>query len=73
MKQKIQKILSENSSLNDEVRNVQETLRLSSATQSKLNAELNQYREQIIVNNKESETYKIKMQKLMAENSSLGD
>jgi len=27
-------------------------LRLSSATQAKLNAELNQYREQITVNNK---------------------
>lgn len=65
--------MSENSSLNDEVRNVQETLRLSSATQSKLNAELNQYREQIAVNNKESETYRLKIQKLTSENSSLAE
>jgi FtsZ-binding cell division protein ZapB len=46
---------------------------LSSATQAKLNAELNQYREQIATNNAESETYRIKIQKLMAENNALGD
>ncbi len=55
------------------MRNAQETLRLSSQTQARLNAELNQYKQQIESNNKESETYKIKIQKLMAENTSLGD
>lgn len=45
---------SENTALGDEVRNAQETLRLSSATQAKLNAELNQYKVQIEANNKES-------------------
>ncbi len=69
----MQKLMSENSSLGDEVRNAQETLRLSSATQAKLNNELNQYREQIAANNKESETYRIKIQKLISENTSLGD
>jgi hypothetical protein len=34
---------------------------------------LSQYREQITVNNKESETYKIKIQKLASENSSLAE
>lgn len=48
-------------------------MRLSSATQAKLNAELNQYKQQIEANNKESETYKLKIQKLIAENTSLGD
>mgnify|MGYP001000009830 FL=1 len=69
----MQKLMSENSSLGDEVRNAQETLRLSSATQAKLNNELSQYREQIAANNKESETYRIKIQKLISENTSLGD
>lgn len=73
LKQKMQKIIGENSSLSEEVRTAQESLRLSSATQAKLNAELNQYREQISTNNKESETYRIKIQKLMSENTSLGD
>ena len=59
--------------MTDEMRNAQETLRLSSQTQARLNAELNQYKQQIESNNKESETYKIKIQKLMAENTSLGD
>jgi len=39
-KQKIQKLLSENNSLGDEVRNAQENLRLSASTVSKLNNEL---------------------------------
>jgi chromosome segregation ATPase len=73
LKQKMQKIIGENSSLNEEVRNAQEGLRLSSATQAKLNSELNQYREQITINNKESETYRVKIQKLISENTSLGD
>ena len=55
------------------MRNAQETLRLSSATQAKLNAELNQYRDQITSNNKESETYRLKIQKLMSENTSLSE
>jgi hypothetical protein len=38
LKQKMQKIIGENSSLNEEVRNAQEGLRLSSATQAKLNS-----------------------------------
>ena len=38
LKQKMQKLANENTSLGDEVRNAQETLRLSSATQAKLNA-----------------------------------
>ena len=40
---------------------------------SKLNSELNDYKNRVSVNNQESETYKSKIQKLMAENSSMGD
>ena len=51
LKGKIQKLLSENTSLGDEVRNAQENLRLSSAQQSKFNAELNEYKSKITANN----------------------
>jgi chromosome segregation ATPase len=73
LKTKIQKLANENSSLSGEVTNAQESLRLSAATQAKLQRELNAYQEQISANNQESETYKIKIQKLLAENNSLGD
>lgn len=46
------------------MKNAQESLRLSSATQAKLNKELNEYKSRITQNNAESETYKIKIQKL---------
>jgi uncharacterized coiled-coil DUF342 family protein len=70
---KMQKLLSENAALGDEVRGAQENLRLSAATQAKLKAELDQYRNQITQNNQESETYKQKIQKLLSENNALGD
>lgn len=56
--------------MNEEVRNAQENLRLSANQISKLNNELNEYKTR---NNQESETYKQKIQKLMAENTSMGD
>jgi uncharacterized coiled-coil DUF342 family protein len=39
---------------------------------SKLNAELNEYKNRISANNQESETYRQRIQKLVSENSSLG-
>ena len=69
----MQKLLSENAALGDEVRGAQENLRLSAATQAKLKAELDQYRNQITQNNQESETYQQKIQKLLSENNALGD
>jgi chromosome segregation ATPase len=59
--------------LGGEIQNAQENLRLSAAQQSKLNAEINGYRSQLEVNNKESETFRQKIQKLLSENNSLGD
>lgn len=73
LKQKIQKLVSENTSLSGEVNNAQEALRLSSATQAKLQRELKEMQDHISSNNQESETYRIKIQKLIAENTSLGD
>jgi FtsZ-binding cell division protein ZapB len=40
---------------------------------SKLNAELNEYKNRITANNQESETYRQRIQKLVSENTSLGD
>jgi chromosome segregation ATPase len=71
LKSKIQKLFAENTSLGDEVRGAQENLRLSAATQAKLKAELDQYRNQMAQNNQESETYKHKLQKILSENSAL--
>jgi chromosome segregation ATPase len=73
LKIKMQKLIAENTSLGDEVTNAQENLRLSAATQAKLRGELDQYRNLIETNNKESDTYKQKIQKLLNENNSLGD
>jgi chromosome segregation ATPase len=73
IKMKMQKILSENAALGEEVRGAQENMRLSAVTQSKLKAELDQYRNQLTQNNQESETYKQKIQKLLSENTALGD
>ena len=73
MKMKIQKLLSENNSLSGEVQEAQENLRLSAATQAKLKGELDQYRSRIEQNNSESETYKMKIQKLLSENTAMGE
>jgi chromosome segregation ATPase len=73
LKSKIQKLLAENNSLGDEVRGAQENLRLSAATQAKLKAELDQYRNQMAQNNQESESFRQKIQKLTSENSALGE
>lgn len=70
IKRKLQNLIQENQHLGEEVRTAQENLRLSANQISKLNNELNEYKSR---NNQESETYKMKIQKLMAENTSLGD
>ena len=66
-------MIQENQFLGEEVRTAQENLRLSANQISKLNSELNDYKNRVSVNNQESETYKLKIQKLMTENSSMGD
>ncbi len=73
IKQRMDKLVSENSSLGEELTSAQESLRLSSATQAKRARELNEYKERINQNNQESETYKIRIQKLLSENTALGE
>ena len=58
--------MKENAGLDEEVRTAQENLRLSAGQMSKLNAELNEYKNKIDVNNKDSETYKQRIQKLLS-------
>ena len=69
----MQGLVQQNQALGEEVRNAQENLRLSANQISKLNSELNDYKGKLASNNQESETYRQKLQKLMAENTSLGD
>lgn len=64
---------SENIGLGEEVKNAQESLRLSSATQAKLQRELAEMKSRIAENNTDSETYRVKIQKLMAENTAMAD
>jgi hypothetical protein len=59
--------------LGGEIQGAQENLRLSAAQTSKLSQELNQYKAQLENNNSESETYRQRIQKLLAENNQLGD
>lgn len=65
-------LVQENQHLNEEVQNAQENLRLSANTISKLNSELNQYREKLSSNDSESEVLRKKIQKLHQENAGLG-
>jgi peptidoglycan hydrolase CwlO-like protein len=69
----MQGLVQENQHLGEEVRNAQENLRLSANQISKLSGELNDYKGRLASNNQEGELYKQKIQKLMAENTSLGD
>jgi uncharacterized coiled-coil DUF342 family protein len=48
-------------------------LRLSANQIAKLTGEINEYKNRVQANNQESDTYKQKIQKLLNENSSLGD
>jgi len=71
-KARLEKLINENSFLNDEVRNAQDTIRLSNAQQSKVVQEVNELKHNIQVRDQENETLKQKLQKIFAENTSLG-
>lgn len=51
----------------------QEGLRLSSAQLSKLGAEMNDLKNRLGATTQEADSYKIRIQKLLGENTSLGD
>lgn len=59
--------------LGGEVQEAQENVRLSATQTSKLTSELNEYKNRLGVNSQEFDSYKIRIQKLMSENTSLGE
>lgn len=69
----VEKKNSEIRALGGEVQEAQENIRLSSQQASKLGAELNDYRNRLGATTQESETYKLRIQKLLSENTSLND
>jgi chromosome segregation ATPase len=69
----IEKKNNEIRALGGEVQDAQENLRLSAAQTSKLQNELSQYKSQFQATNEESETYRQRIQKLLSENTNLGD
>ena len=73
LQDKISRLVNENTSMEDEIRNAQENLRLSSAQQAKMNRELNEYKQRIEENNRENDVLKQKINKLNSENTNLND
>jgi chromosome segregation ATPase len=69
----VEKKNSEIRALGGEVQEHQEGLRLSSAQLSKIGAEMNDLKSRLGATAQESETYKLRIQKLIAENSSLNE
>jgi hypothetical protein len=62
----VEKRNSEIRALGGEVQEAQENLRLSAAQTSKLNGELNETRNRLGTTTQESESYKLRIQKLLA-------
>ena len=69
----IEKKNNEIRALGGEVQGFQENLRLSAAQVSKLNNELNEYRNKYGQTTQEADTYKQRIQKLLGENNALAD
>jgi chromosome segregation ATPase len=69
----VEKRTSEVRALGGEVQEHQEGLRLSAAQLSKMGAEVNDLKGRIGSTTQESEAYKQRIQKLLSENSSLGE
>jgi uncharacterized coiled-coil DUF342 family protein len=69
----VEKKNNEIRSLGGEVQEYQENLRLSSAQAQRLGSELNDFKNKLGNTAQESETYKQRIQKLLGENSSLGE
>lgn len=64
MKEDFRKLTGENRDLHNELRDGQEKLRISSSQTSKIVQELNEYKERLNDNNKDSEELKRRIQKL---------
>lgn len=70
---KITRLVTENTGMEDEMRNAQENLRLSANQNAKMARDIAEYKKLIDQNNSENERIKGRMDKLVSENASLGD
>jgi len=68
----VEKRNNEIRALGGQVQEAQDELRLSSQQFSKINNELNDYRNKLGTTTQEQEAYKVRIQKLLAENQGLG-
>ena len=73
LQDRIGRLVNENSGMENEMRTVQENLRLSTSQNQKIMKEINEYRDRLSSNEQESEVLKRKIQKLLQENAGLGD
>lgn len=73
LQDKIKKLTNENYSFEEEMRSAQENLRLSANQNAKMAKELNDYKLRIEQNNQENESLKVKINKLVSENTGLGE
>ena len=72
LQSKVTGLLSENKTLDGDVKATQENLRLSTSQNQRISQELNQYKINIQGNEEENAGLKAKIQKLLSENSVLG-
>jgi len=72
LQSKVTGLLTENKTLDGEVKATQENLRLSANQNQRISQELNQYKMNIQANEEENASLKAKIQKLLSENSILG-
>ena len=73
LQSKITRLVNENTSMEDEMRQAQENLRLSANQNAKMMKEIVDYKKMIDQNNSENDKIKQRMEKLISENSNLGD
>ena len=71
MQDKINRLVNENTSIEDEMRQAQENLRLSANQQQKMMREINDYKRRIEENNQENDSLRQKINKLTSENKNL--
>ena len=72
LQQKVSGLLNENQNLDTEIRSTQENLRLSTNQNQRISQELNDYKGRIQSNDEENTVLKGKIQKLLSQNSVLG-
>ena len=71
LRAKIQKLMRQNSELNDEFSEAQESIRMAVNQNQKLTMEIKQFRSRAEFSTEESHTYKTKIEKLLSENTVL--